>query len=263
VPLGKNRKENKMIDQKEKEKFAAVCESVIAAGHTDMGIGSLGEKYMHRILKTFLCADTDCHEVGQGSFVADVVVEDTIYEIQTGGYYPLKKKLEYYLSEGDKRIIIVTPVIRKSRLIWVDPETGATKPGRLTTRPMAWTGILREIFYLCGQLDFHRVGFWFPVLAVDDYRKLDGYGKDRKIRATKIERIPRELLDMEEASEVADVARLFVPESLPERFFAKDFSALTGARRMGLSACLRALEALDIITRDGKQGNAIVYRRLI
>lgn len=252
-----------MIDRREQEKFVRICESVIAAGRADMGIGSLGEKYMHLILKTFLCENTDLHEVGQGSFVADVMVEDTIYEIQTGSYYPLKRKLAYYLTDTDKRVIIVTPVIRRKRLMWVDPETGATAEGKYTTVRMAWTKILREMYWLGELLDFERIGFWFPVLSVDEYRKLDGLGKDKKIKATKIEKIPRELLDMEEVSAVSDVVRLFVPASLPERFFAKDLSALTGARRLALSSCLHALESMGVIVRDGKEGNAIVYRRLM
>ena len=251
-----------MIDAHEKKKFQDVCEQVIARGRAEMGIGSLGEKYMHLILKTFICGDTDCHEVGQGRYVADVLVEDTVYEIQTAGYYPLKKKLEYYLRETDCRVVIVTPVVRKKRLIWVDPETGATTEGRQTTVRMAWVRILREMYWLSEFLDFERLSFWFPVLSVDEYRKLDGYGCDKKKRASKIEKIPRELLDIGEVSGLEDVVALFVPEALPQRFFAKDFAALTGARRLTLSSCLHALEAMGIIEKDGKEGNAFVYRRL-
>ena len=252
-----------MIDQQEKKKFLDVCERVIASGRAEMGIGSLGEKYMHLILKNFICGDTDCHEVGQGSYFADVLVEDTVYEIQTGGYYPLKKKLSYYLAETDKRIVLVTPVIRRKRLIWVDPETGATSEGKYTTVRMAWTKILREMYWLGDLLDFDRLSFWFPVVSVDEYRKLDGYGRDKKTRATKIEKIPRELLDIEEVTSIEDVVRLFVPDTLPERFFAKDFSALTGTRRLALSSCLHALVAMGVIEKVEKEGNATVYRRLL
>ncbi len=250
-----------MIDPKEQEKFVKVCESVIASGRAEMGIGSLGEKYMHLILKTFLCENTDCHEVGMGSFVADVMIEDTVYEIQTGGYYPLKRKLSYYLTQTEKRVIVVTPIIRKKRLMWIDPETGAMTPGRQTTVRMAWTKVLRELFWLSELLDFERLSFWFPVLSVDEYRKLDGFGADKKIKATKIEKIPRELLELEEVESMADMARLFIPPQLPDRFLAKDFSKLTGARRLALSSCLKALENMGLISRDGKEGNAVVYRR--
>ena len=252
-----------MIDQNEKNKFDEVCRRILETGRSDMGIGSLGEKYMHLILKNFICSDTDCHEVGQGSYFADVLVEDTVYEIQTGGYYPLKKKLSYYLSETDKRIVIVTPIIRRKRLIWVDPETGAASEGKYTTVFMAWTRILREMYWLSGLLDFDRVSFWFPVVSVDEYRKLDGRGADKKIKATKIEKIPRELLDIEEVTSREDVARLFVPKALPERFYAKDFLALTGARRLSLSSCLNALLAMGVIEKAEKEGSATVYRRVL
>jgi hypothetical protein len=59
------------------------------------------------------------------------------------------------------------------------------------------------------------------------------------------------------------VARLFVPEALPMRFYAKDFSTLTGARRLSLSSCLNALVAMGIVEKGEKEGNATVYRRLL
>lgn len=252
-----------MIDQREKEKFLDICERVIGAEGGNMGIGSLKEKYMHRILKTFICSDTDCHEVGQGNYVADVLVEDTVYEIQTGGYYPLKKKLNYYLTAGDKRVVIVTPVIRRKRLIWIDPENGEATAGRYATAPMAWVGILRQLYWLSSDLDFDRIRFWFPVVTVDEYRKLDGRGKDKKIKATKIEKIPRELLDIEEVSCKEDVARVFLPKELPDVFTAGEFSKRTGTRQLALSSCLRALENLGVIQKNGKKGNATAYRRII
>ena len=249
-----------MIDEGEKKKFQNACEQVIARGRAEMGIGSLGEKYMHLILKNFICENTDCHEVGQGRYFADVLVEDTVYEIQTGGYYPLKKKLQYYLSESEKRVVIVTPVVRRKRLIWVDPEDGSVTEGRRATVPHAWIKILREMYWLCGELDFDRVSFWFPVVSVDEYRKRDGFGKDKKIKATKIEKIPRELLDIEEVTCAEDVARLFLPAELPERFTAAEFSRRTGARRLTLSSCIHALENLRVIEKDGKIGSAAAYK---
>ena len=82
------------------------------------GIGTLGEKQMHAAIKRFICPDEACHEVkidgsalcissvGDGEdnkkkkrrFVADVLMGDTIFEIQTGAFSPLREKIEWILN---------------------------------------------------------------------------------------------------------------------------------------------------------------------
>lgn len=250
-----------MVADEQKTRFLQVCEDVIEQGHAEMGIGTYGEKYMHLILKRFFCEDPDCHEVGIGDFFADAMVDDTIYEIQTGSFYPLKKKLTYYLTREDKRVVIVCPVVVSKRLFWVDPVTGAIdgKPRRVT-QGRAHMRVLREIYWLAELLDFHRVTLRLVMLSVDEYKKLDGFGADKKKKASKIERIPRELLDIVDITDVDGVARTFLPEGLPEVFTAAEFSALTGAKRLALSADLKALEVLGIIGREGKRGRAVLYR---
>ena len=104
-----------MLDEREKTRFLAVCERVIADGHASMGIGTYGEKYMHLILKHFFCEDPDCHEVGLGPFFADAMVGDTVYEIQTGGFYPLKKKLEYVFEILQVCYIFAKLIAKKRR----------------------------------------------------------------------------------------------------------------------------------------------------
>lgn len=250
-----------MVDQTQKTRFLAVCQQIIEQGHAEMGIGTYGEKYMHLILKHFFCEDTDFHEVGMGDFFADAMVEDTVYEIQTGGFYPLKKKLTYYLSREDKRVVIVSPVVVSKRLFWVDPVTGATNDRpRKVTLPRAHMRVLREMFWIGELLDFRKVTLRLVMLSVDEYKKLDGFGADKKRKASKIERIPRELLDIVDITSVEDVARVFLPEALPDPFTSADFSRLTGARKLALSADLKVLERLGVIERAGKRGNAILYR---
>lgn len=249
-----------MVEQEQKERFVSVCESIIRQGHAEMGIGTYSEKYMHLILKTFFCENPDCHEVGLGDFFADAMVGDTVFEIQTAGFYPLRKKLAYYLSRDDKKVVIVSPVVTKKRLIWVGPETGATaSKGRNVTLPRAHMRVLRELYWLDGLLDFEKVTVRLVMLAVDEYKKLDGRGPDRKIKATKIERIPVELLDMVNIESASDVKRVFLPADLPTPFTAAEFSRRTGAKRLALSADLKVLERLGIIERTGKRGNAILY----
>lgn len=252
-----------MVERQAQEKFLRLCEDIVHAGHAEKGIGTYGEKYMHLILKHFFCPDPDWHEVGLGDFFADAVTGDEIYEIQTGGFYPLKKKLAYYLTRADKRVVVVCPVVAKKRLIWIDPETGATEEsGRYTSYPRAQFRVLRELFWL-SELDlFPHVRFRLVYLTVDEYRKLDGWGAARKNRATKLERIPVALQDMKDIASPRDVADVLLPSDLSTPFTSAVFSARTGLRGRGLSAALKTLERLGVIARNGKQGNAVLYEVL-
>ena len=251
-----------MLRAEQKEQFMKVCDRIVGAVHDEMGIGTYGEKTLHRVLKTFFCEDTDWHEVGLGSFVADAMVGDTIYEIQTGGFYPLRKKLSYYLSRGDKRVVVVVPIAAKKRMIWIDPETGAVanKP-RTVSYPRAHVRVLRELFWLCDLAGIEQVTFRLVYLSIDEYKKLDGYGKDKKIKSTKIERIPRELLDMDDLKGGADIGRYFLPNGLPSPFTSADFARQMGVRRMAISTDLRVLETFGVIRRVGKKGNSILYEK--
>ena len=250
-----------MVTDAQKARFVAVTEAVLSGERAPMGIGTYGEKCMHLVLKHFFCEDVDCHEVGMGDFFADAVVGDTVYEIQTGGFYPLKKKLTYYLTRDDKRVVIVAPVVTHKRLWWVDPETGAAegKPRRVAV-PRTRYRVLREMFWLRGLWDFSHVTLRLVFLAVDEYKRLDGYGADKKKKASRIDRIPRELLDIVDIENADGVAELFLPPDLPSPFTSADFSRLTGARRMALSADLAVLESLGLIEREGTRGRAVLYR---
>lgn len=252
-----------MVTDAQKARFAAVTEAVLSGERADMGIGTYGEKCMHLVLKHFFCEDADCHEVGMGDFFADAVVDGTVYEIQTGGFYPLKKKLTYYLTRDDKRVVIVAPVVTHKRLFWIDPETGAAegKPRRVTVSHARYR-VLREMLWLRELLDFSRVTLRLVFLSVDEYKRLDGYGADKKRKASRIERIPGELLDMVDMASAADVSAVFLPTELPTIFTSADFSRLTGARKRALSADLSVLEHFGIIRREGKRGNAILYGRV-
>ncbi len=252
-----------MVNAEEKQKFEKICLEMQNISHTTLGIGTYSEKTLHRVLKSFLCPDTDFHEVGIGSFVADALVENTLYEIQSAGLFPLKKKLAYYLEHTDKRVQIVCPVLTAKRLIWVDPESGILSKPHKSPVGHGKMRVLPEMIYLLEYLDFDRVSFLIAGLTADDYKLLDGKGSDKKHGATRIERIPRELVYLQTLSSKEDIAAFFLPTELPKEFSAAEFSHLTNLRRRTLSAALKVLVRLEIIEIIGKQKKAFCYRRIL
>ena len=57
------------------------------------GIGTLSEKTVHAILKNYYEPDVAKQEISLFQLVADIFTGKEIMEIQTGNFFPLKKKL--------------------------------------------------------------------------------------------------------------------------------------------------------------------------
>lgn len=252
-----------MITDPEKAVFCEICTEITNKIHSRDSIGTYKEKLLHLALKKFFCNDESCHEVKEGRFVADAATDREIFEIQTGGLYPLKKKISAYLVDSDKQINIVLPVVVKKRLFWVDAEGGDMSEPKKFTVSHPKNKLLRELMRIAEVLDFSRVKLKMVMLNVDEYKLLDGRGADKKIKATKIDRIPNELIDIICIENTADAAEFFLPPSLSREFRAKDFEKATGLKRKGVSAGLRTLIMLGIIEREKQSEHKVVYCKLI
>ena len=249
-----------MVNQQEKEKFEKICRDFRDSAHKAQGIGTYQEKTVHRILKNYFCPDTDLHETAVGPYIADIVTQDTICEIQSAGLFPLKKKLAYYLANTEKKIQIVCPVLSAKRVIWVDTQSGEMSTPRKSPVGHGKMRVLPELLYLLDVLDLDRVTFVIVSITADDYKLLDGKGNDKKRGASRLERLPRELTDIVYIRSAKGLADYFLPKDLPMTFTAAEFSRLTNLRRRTLSAALKVLLHFEIIKTDGKQGNAILYQ---
>ena len=82
-----------------KERFEQLCLEAATHGRTAgaNGFGTLAEKRLHAVIKKYVCADEAFHEVGVAGtrYLSDVRVGNEVFEVQTGSFYPLKKKELY------------------------------------------------------------------------------------------------------------------------------------------------------------------------
>ena len=114
------------------QRFQEACR-LITQDRARSGIGTLGEKTLHAVIKHYLEPDERCHEIRVGGYIADICREGEICEIQTRQLYRLKKKLEAFLLE--RSVTVVYPIASGKRLIWIDEETGeTTRPRRSPKR---------------------------------------------------------------------------------------------------------------------------------
>ncbi len=263
-----------MITSGERERFESICLSVAAEGLSGGVIGTMSEKRMHKTLKKYICPDESFHEAriqssgvarftgkesGRGGYIADVCVDGDIFEIQTAGFYPLKAKIDFYLKNTDFTVTVVHPLIAEKWSVWIDPETGETTQRRRSPKKEKLSHLLPELFWLSENLGNERLRFLVPVIEAEEYRLLDGYGKDKKKRATKYERMPVSLID--EYSFGGDDVYKLLPDTLQSEFTAADFTKHTGLRGRRASCALKLLCLLGIAERE-KRGRAYVYKVL-
>ena len=248
-------------------RFAEICLSYVARGvHLEDGIGTLSEKRMHAILKNYICADSAYHEIrvkdtlGQADskgngYVAYVLRGSNISEIQTGSMYPMRAKIAWYMQHTPYVVTVVVPVPYRKHINWIDPVTGtvqkrSAKPH--TTKPAS---VISELFWLREHLSNPRLLFELLLLEVEEYRLLDGYGKEKKARASRYEKIPTALCGTIVLEKREDYLQ-FLPETLPDTITAKQYAAATGIRGRDTYYVLRALTGAGLLAEGEKIGRA-------
>ena len=93
-----------------------------ACAHLRAGIGTLNERSLHSTLKFWLEPEESRHEVAIGRQVADIFDGERAVEVQTGGCYPLQKKLAALLAAVP--VTVVLPLPHYKWVSWIDPDTG-------------------------------------------------------------------------------------------------------------------------------------------
>lgn len=239
-------------------RFSMARGQALSCDPTDFSVGQLREKLVHRTLKYYIDDDTSHHEVKHLGYVLDVKNSDGVFEIQSRAFDKLRKKLPRLLSDG--HVTVVYPLIYERHITWIDPENGEATAPRKASKKGRKSDVLCELARI-SDLPLHE-NFTLRIytLIADEYRTLDGYGKFKKKRATKMNLIPRELVSVSEYRTLSDFAAL-LPDGLGTEFFAKDFYSLTRLRgRRGWLALTFCTE-IGLVRRIGKLGNAFVYEK--
>lgn len=252
------------INPSHKARFDRLCrDAMLARPDSGDGIGTLGEKRMHAIIKQFLCDDPACQEVKLDGtrFVSDIRIGNEIFEVQTGSFYPMKKKIAYYLEHTDCTVTIVHPIPTRRWMSWVDPVTMEIKPRRRVTRVGRPIDLLPELSWLQPHLQNPRLRYQLLLLETQDFRLLDGTSPDRKRHATHYERIPLSLQGELNFSSPADLSAL-IPAELPAHFTVKQFSALSRLLGRDAYSAVYALVGLGLFESAAPIGRSQGFRRI-
>jgi hypothetical protein len=242
-------------------RFEEAKQKVIGVDRQRFGIGTYGEKSVHSILKNYYEMDEDKQEIPIGNYVADIYRNmdgiEEIIEIQNSQFHRIKGKLTAFLPEY--QVTVVYPVAMTKWVIWIDEESGELTQKRKSSKKGNLYLIFQELYRIKEFLMDLHLKIRIVQMDVEEYRILDGYGKDKKARATKFDRIPIRLLKEIELERREDYVQ-FIPYELEEDFTVKEFSKAAKIPASLASITLHILNYVGAVARVGKKGRAYLYR---
>lgn len=246
------------------------------------GIGTLNEKHLHAILKDYMTegdarqevrlddhiitakypkADEKQKKRDADRYVADILTDaNEIIEIQTGSFYPLVKKIDFYLRMTDCRVTVVHPIAAVKWLRYLDAKTGEISTRRRSPKKGDVRDIAGELYWIAPYLAEPRFSLQLELLEVEEIRTT-GVKKYRgRHRSERYDCIPHALLDEVVLACPEDYAIHFLPDDkkLPAPFSAAQLGKALGVRGRAVYGVLGVLTDLGFLRTvpppDGKRG---------
>lgn len=218
------------------------------------GIGELREGPLHRDVKALYAAPGDAFEVKVEGYVIDLVRADgELVEVQTGGFSPLRAKLDALLDRH--RVRIVHPVPTERRIIRVD-EHGEVLSTRPSPKKPGATLIFETLVSFPTLLGHPNLTI-DVLLCREDHIRAPAPVRGRRYLRDPGQRRLREIIECVELTGPADLAKLLPRLETPftTRELAKAMKVPLPLAQKA-AACARALE---IFEDAGKQGRAPLH----
>ena len=242
----------------DKKLFSELCEEDrIMRPYDGESIGTYNEKRIHRILKRLVCSDASCYEQKIGRYVADVLNDGHVTEIQTSSFRPLGQKINFYLTETDLSVTVLHPIICQKSVIRMDKETGEIISEKRSPKHEKDTDVLCELYYLAPFLGNPRFNIKLLHITAEEYRFSERV-RYRKSGSFDNDLHPVSLVGCTEISSVSDVRKIWPLEITKKPFTSADFARLTKLRARRLSMALSLLTSLGILTRE-RDGRQYIY----
>lgn len=237
--------------------FAQACDQIINKERIRNGIGTLSEKTVHAVLKNFYEPDPSHQEIPVGKFVADILRDDEIIEIQTRNMNALRRKLDYFLDIYP--VTIVYPIVHTKWLYWIDETTGEISQKRKSPKTGSMYDAFYELYKIKPYLNHPDLQLCLPLIDVEEYRLLNGWSRDRKKGSTRYDRIPKALVDEFFIGSPQEYACM-IPEGLPDEFSVKDFAKHSRLAPRYAQTAIQVLKHVGVIEHVRTEGRAYIYQ---
>jgi len=213
------------------------------------------EQTLHQQLKQVYSGDGGLVEAQVSGYRVDVLKDGVMVEVQTQGFYSLRRKIRELASIG--RLRLVYPVARRKWIVKLSKEHQLLSRRRSPKRGRV-EDVFNQLVYVPNLLV--SPGFEVEVALVDlEEVRVERGRRRRRRRWSVYDRRMLEFVDSRLFSSPEELGAL-LPESLPQAFTSRELSRELGitvglARRM-----LYTLYHMGQVERCGKVGRSYLYR---
>ena len=239
-------------------RFAEAARRVALEEKLSEGFSVLAERAVHKTFKLYLEPRAECHEVPLMGGVCDILNESGVTEVQTGALAPLIPKLKRLLPHY--KVTVVHPFAIHTAHRWLSRETGEiSEPTRRgTQRPIHSVG--RELYSIRELIGHPNLTVVIYAYECEEFRALDGYGRDKKRGATLLGKHPTRLVGELRLTAREDYL-VFLPDSLGREFTMAEYLRAVKSRSRYGALSLKLLVCLGFVKQVGKRGRAFLYER--
>jgi len=212
-------------------------------------IGSLNEKPLHAALKQWYRHDGDQVEAPIDGFVADLLRDGLIIEIQTRGFSSMRRKFDRLLDSYS--MLLVYPVPAKKWIVKLD-EHGHETSRRLSPKRGIAADVCEELVSFPSLLSHPNFTLEIALIEEEEVRRPDAKKGWRRGGYAIEERRLIEVLDTVQLGSANDLLEL-LPKGLPDPFTTADLAKGLGRSRhvaQEVAYCLRVSGAATAIGRD-------------
>ena len=250
----------------DEQRFYEACRITEETAKERSSIGTLGEKSLHAAVKRYFEPHEENHEVQIGDFVADIVGENRVIEIQTRNFSAMRKKLTQFLEIVP--VTVVHPIIVEKRIICIDEGTDSITSKRKSTKHGTQYDIFDELWGIKELLKNPNLTVCLLMIDATEYRF---YGGEKEKRAHPqrspkgqfaSDRIPTKLHDEIYLECTYDYKR-FLPENLPECFTIKELMQSAKISEYTAGQMMRILTHLGVCEKVGQRGRAYLYETIM
>ena len=212
-------------------------------------IGSLNEKPLHAALKEWYRREGDLVEAPVDGFVADLLRDGHLIEIQTRGFSSMRRKFDRLLDTHPIRL--VHPVADRKWIVRLDGAGDVDSRRRSPKRGIP-ADVCAELVSFPSLLSHPHFTLEVALIEEEELRRSDARKGWRRDGFVVEERRLVDVTDTIEITTPSDLLRL-LPDGLPRPFTTADLAVGLGRSRhlaQEVAYCLRVSGAVATVCRD-------------